>query len=85
MQTAVDAYVGDNPSADPLKAYVDPQTAGGVMPDDKGGPTTGIWTKLVPNYIHSEPNVAECTKPAMSLAYANKADATNGYSVNGDG
>jgi len=87
-QTAVDSFLNDNGVTVAI-GTVFPGAAGGGPWDikdnaEKGStaPANTFWKNLVPNYIHSVPNTAECAT-AMSLAYANGADDTNGYSVSG--
>jgi prepilin-type N-terminal cleavage/methylation domain-containing protein len=76
VQTAVDAYLNDNPGATLVVA----------TPVD-----TTVWTAIVPAYLHTAPNVTnapgatgnECVGAAMGLTYANGTTATNGYNVVG--
>ena len=78
VQSAVDAYVGDNPGTpDPFAADV---AGGGVLTSSAA---SNIWTILVPNYIHSVPNIGECKIAAMSIHYVNGSTSTNGYVIQG--
>ena len=78
VQSAVDAWINDNPT--------DTLTTGNLP-----GTDTGDWaqvgtvskTSIVPDYIHTVPNVTECTTLKMALNFANGSDATNGYTVVG--
>src|SRR5437660_908947 len=73
VQTAVDSYINDGSKAGAL-------TVGAPIP-------AGDWTDLVPNYLHTAPNVTgapgfdatkgtECSTTDMSIAFANGVDAT---------
>jgi len=88
-QTAVDSFLNDNGVTVPI-ATVFPGAAGaGPWNISDGGekgsttPANKFWANLIPNYIHSVPNTAECGTAAMSLSYANGADDKNGYSISG--
>ena len=79
VQTAVDAYLNDNQAVtpDPFAADV---TASTLPPTSTG---TNIWTKIVPNYLHTVPTVGNCQTAAMKIAYTNGASVTNGYTITG--
>jgi prepilin-type N-terminal cleavage/methylation domain-containing protein len=71
VQTAVDSYVNDG-TLPVIAAPVKPLVAG-----------SALWGQLVPNYLHTAPNLTECATTAMNIAYANGTNATNGYTVAG--
>ena len=71
VQTAVDAYLNDNPGANPAQENPLP-ASGGTW-----------WPLLVPRYVHTVPTVAECKTNPMGITFANGSDSSGGYSVVG--
>jgi prepilin-type N-terminal cleavage/methylation domain-containing protein len=85
VQTAVDAYLNDNPS-----------TTNASNPFGLSGTTHSLaitsgwsgWGALKPAYIHSVPNFGgtnnECVNTAATVAQANGADFAQGLTITGN-